>query len=266
MLKDILKNLDLPEKAIEAYIILLETGSLSARQLANKLSIPRPSIYNYLNLLKTEGLVWENQTDNKNLFGISDIQNLQRRLREKAGAILQTEQELIKILPSIKKRNAVEPKIQIYSGREGVKKALNELFWCENIETYTMWPISNMIEILGEDFLERLNRSRIKNNVSVKALWPTDKKVKLKDYPFLGVGKKHLRELRITPKQLSWNMSYWIYGDKVAFVSSDQELFGFIVQSQDFVDMLKSQFNLIWQISAPVKPEPKHTDIFLKNI
>ena len=166
----------------------------------------------------------------------------------------------------IKEAATIEPKIKIYSGADGVRKVLNELLWCHDIETYTMWPISNMVDVLGKDYLEHLNRVRIKNKVSIKGLWPHNKKVQLKEFPFLGVGGGHLRELRTAPKEVVWDMSYWIYGDKVAFISSKRELFGFVVHSRDFVDLLKTQFNVIWKLSKQIKAEPKYTDNFLKTI
>ena len=39
-------------------------------------------------------------------------------------------------------------------------------------------------------------------------------------------------------------MSYW-YADKVAFISSRQETFGFVIHSRDFAEMMKAQFEVI---------------------
>ncbi len=48
-------------------------------------------------------------------------------------------------------------------------------------------------------------------------------------------------------------MSYWMYEDKILFVSSQKELFGFIVQSKDFTDLMRVQFQAMWNISKPIK-------------
>ena len=42
-------------------------------------------------------------------------------------------------------------------------------------------------------------------------------------------------------------MSYWIYGDNVAFVSAEKELYGFIVHSKEFMEMMKFNFDLLWE-------------------
>lgn len=246
---------------------LLDKGPSTARQLAISLSIPRPSIYGYLNFLLQKGLVIENEREGKKLFAISDVRVLESLVHEEAESLKKSESELSTILPSLtKKAVMVEPKVKMYSGVEGIKKVLNELLWCRDAETYTMWPISDMVDILGKDYLEHLNKVRIKNNISIKGIWPINKKVRLREYPFLGVGGGHLRELRLAPKGVHWDMSYWIYGDKVAFISSKRELFGFVVHSHDLVELLKTQFMVIWKLSKHIKSEPEYTDKFLETI
>jgi hypothetical protein len=37
-------------------------------------------------------------------------------------------------------------------------------------------------------------------------------------------------------------MSYWLYADKAAFISSRRETFGFIIHSKDFAELIKAQF------------------------
>ena len=56
-----------------------------------------------------------------------------------------------------------------------------------------------------------------------------------------------MRELKFIPKGIDLSMSYWIYADNVAFVSAGKELYGFIVHSKEFTDMMKFNFNLMWE-------------------
>ncbi|MDI6733876.1 MAG: helix-turn-helix domain-containing protein [Patescibacteria group bacterium] len=267
MLKQILEKAGIPKTAIDIYLRLLETGSTSARQLAENLSIPRPSVYDNLKILIKNGLVVEFEKENKKTFSVDDVRSLSYLLHTQSETLKRNEEELARLLPSLQKNSrTIEPKIKFYSGTEGIKRVLNDLLWYKNIETYTMWPISDMVDLLGKYYLENLNRKRIRNNISIKGIWPSGKIVPLKEFPFLGVGKGHLRELRIAPKNMVWNMSYWLYADKVAFISSKKELFGFLIHSHDFAELLKTQFEVIWKLSTPIKPQPQYTDIFLKTV
>ncbi|MFZ2192766.1 MAG: helix-turn-helix domain-containing protein [Candidatus Moraniibacteriota bacterium] len=267
MLDKILEEIGLSENSIRIYMRLLEGSSFSARQLAENLNIPRPSVYDNLKILMNKGLVVEHDKENKKIFTADDVKNLPQLIKSKRETLEEFETEIKKILPLLTKQTKnIEPKIKFYSGAEGIRQVLRDMLWYENIETLTMWPISEMVEVLGKDYLADLNRRRIRRNISIKGIWPEDKAVKLKEHPFLGVGKKHLRELRLAPKNMIWNMSYWLYDDKVAFISSRQEGFGFVIHSKDFSELIRTQFEVIWKISKTIKPQSKYTDKFLETI
>lgn len=267
MLRKLFEELGLTEQAHRVYLSLLENGASSARTLAQNLSIPRPSVYDTLNALIRKGLIIEREEENKKFFQVDDVKNLPRLLSERMDALKSEQKELERLLPLISKRaSSIEPKIKFYAGVEGVQQVLNDMLWYKNIETLAMWPISEMIDALGKEYFEKLNRRRIPQNISIRAVWPDDKRVSFKEHPYTGIGKGHLRDLRVAPKGMSADMGYWIYADKVAFVSSRKESFGFVIHSCDFAEMMKSQFEVLWKASKPMKPEPKHTDAFLKTV
>ncbi|MFA5029155.1 MAG: helix-turn-helix domain-containing protein [Patescibacteria group bacterium] len=267
MLQDILKNLDIPETTSRVYLRLLENGASSARQLAENLNIPRPSIYDNLRVLISLGLVTEIDQENKKLFKVDDIKNLSHLLIGKISNLQKQEKELKGIIPKLSVSNDYfEPKIKFYSGPDGVRRAVNDILWYEDIITLCTWPISEMLEVLGADWLAEHNKKRIRKKIALRTIWPSDKAVKFKQYPFLGVGKEFLREIRLAPKGMSWNMGYWLYADKVSFISSRKESFGFTVTSRDFTELIKSQFELVWPLCKKVVVDPKDTASFLKYI
>lgn len=267
MLQHVLKELGLPAPTYNVYNHLLEKGPASARQLAEHLAIPRPSVYDYLRILIQAGLVVETIQDNKKLFSVDDVKIIPQLIEDKIDSLGKEKKLLEKILPELtSKTTSLEPKIRVFSGVDGVKQVLRDMLWHSNIETLTMWPVTEMVELLGKEYMAELNRKRIRHNISIRGVWPRHKPARLKEFPFLGVGKRHLRETRLAPKGMDWNMSYWLYADKVAFISSRQETFGFVVHSRDFVSLIKSQFEVIWSISTPVKPQPQFTNAFLETI
>ncbi len=267
MLETTFSELGLSGVAYRIYARLLEYGPSSARQLAEHLNMPRPSVYDHLKTLIQQGLVVESTTDSKKFFSVADTKNVSRLLSTRIDTLAKQKEEIELLLPTLSQNaTPLEPKIQFYSGANGIKQILKDMLWYEHIETYTMWPISDMVEILGAEYLADLNRKRIRQHISIKGVWPKDKTVAFKEYPFLGVGKGYLRELRTAPKHMTWDMSYWIYADKVAFISSKKEGFGFIVHSKDFAELLKLQFKAVWDLSKPIKPQPQYTDAFLKTV
>ncbi|MFA5021786.1 MAG: helix-turn-helix domain-containing protein [Patescibacteria group bacterium] len=267
MFKDILKNLNLSDTTSRIYLRLLETGTSSARQLAENLNIPRPSVYDNLKILISLGLVSEQSQDNKKLFRVTDAKNLTFLVKDRIENLQKQKKELDEIIPTLSKQiNYLEPKIKFFSGQEGIRRAINDILWYENIVTLCIWPISEMIEVLGKDWLAEHNKKRIRKKIYLRTIWPPDKAVKFKQYPFLGVSKEFHREIRLSPKGMSWNMGLWAYADKVAFISSRQESFGFTVTSRDFTELIKSQFELVWPLCKKIKVNPKDTASFLKTI
>lgn len=267
MIKQTFLELGLPEITYLIYHRLLESGASPARQLAENLGIPRPTIYDNLKLLIQKGLITEHSEENKKIFQVNDLKILPQLLDIRIEELKEQKKEINQILPDlIKNLKTIEPKIKFYSGVDGIKSVLRELLWYENIDTCAMWPISETVTLLGADYMANLNRRRIRQNISLRTIWPQDKLLDLKEYPFLGVGTRHLRQMRHAPEGMTWSMSYWQYEDKVAFISSKEEMFGFVIHSRDFAELIKAQFEEIWKISKPIKPQPQYTDDFLKTI
>ena len=267
MLSHVFDELGLPRIAQHIFSELLERGPSTARQLAERLTIPRPSVYDNLKVLIAHGLVTERSQESRKIFLVDDVNNIPELLQTKIDTLKSEKDKFERLLPSLLKRtDFVEPKIKFYSGAEGVKQIMNRIIWHHNIEICIMWPIKEMMNVLGTAYLTEINKKRIKNHISLRAIYPRDQKVDLKEFPFLGVGGGHLRQVRLAPKGMNWNMGYSIYGDKVAFFSSQKESFGFVIHSKDFSELTQLQFEAIWHTSSPVRPEPQHTDGFLDTI
>lgn len=267
MIEKTLRSLGLSANSIRIYERLLEMNSASARQLAENLGLPRPSVYDNMKPLIQYGLVLEQTEGNKKLFQLDDVRHLPQLLRTKIELLEQEERSVKKMLPQLGKRaRSVEPRIKFYPGAEGVRQMLNDILWYDHTELLSLWPFQEMVAVLGQEYFAHFHRRRLRQSIAIRTVWPRDKTVSFKDYPFIGVGKKHLRQQRLAPNGQTWNMGNLIYGDKVSFISSQQEAFGFIVQSRDFADLMRTQFEVLWKISTPVKAQPQYSEAFLKTV
>ena len=254
MLTKIFKELGLSEITQKVFNDLVANGATTARKLAERVGIPRPSVYDHLKILIKNGLVTERSEEGKKVFHIDDVRNIQELLNDKIKSLENEKKQFELSLPSLLQKVAfIEPQIKFYSGKEGVKQVMNHIMLNRNIETILFWPMSEMMKVLGPEYLKDLNDKRVKRNISLRAIWPKDKVLDSKEYPYLASGKENLRDLRFAPLGMTWNMGYWLYEDKVAFLSSEKEGFGFVVQSKDFSNLMKLQFEEIWKISEVVE-------------
>lgn len=246
-LESILTTLGLPPASQKIYRELLEHGETTARFLSEKLGITRPSTYDHLNYLVKRGLVTEKKKENKTYFGADDVRHIEHALTETIEKLEAEKKLFATMLPSLLKNKATEaPKIKFYEGKEGLTYLVHDVLWCSGETIYTMWPYEEMLKVLGKDTLVRFNNRRIQEKIRVRALWPEGAKTE-KDH--IWSGKDALTERRYAPKDMAFQMGYTIYGDKVSFISSHREVFGFIVQSKDFAELMCSQFGIIWSAS-----------------
>lgn len=227
---------------------LLESGPQSAGFLAKKLSLPRPSIYDALHLLEEKGLVVSQEENGKSVFSANHPNKVSELLTAGTEKLAAAKQEFSTLIPELLNSPRItEPKIRMFSGREGCQETMRDILWHENIETYALWPMNRMIEVLTPEFLEWHLKKRVSKKISVKSMRKFNDRENIKKYPFLGPSLANLRQVRFLPKKFDFSMSYWIYADNVAFVSAGKELYGFIVHSKEFVEMMKIHFNLLWE-------------------
>lgn len=246
-LESILHDLDLPVTSSKIYRELLENGETTARLLSTRLDITRPSTYDHLNILKKKGLVVEKKIENKTFFSVGDATRISHALTDKISVLTDHEKAFRMMLPSLLKQSHSDtPVIQFFEGKEGLSHLLHDLLWSKGQTVYTMWPHEEMQKVLGKETLIRFNDKRIRSNITVHALWPQMMKP---NTGYIWKDKDALTKRKYAPKGMQWSMGYTIYGDKVSFISSHKEVFGFIVESRNFAHLMKLQFDMLWASS-----------------
>jgi len=269
MLENNLKTLGFKEEEVKIYLILLELGPIAAGKLAKKMGMPRSSLYGFLKNLQDKGLILQSQKFEVKQFSAESPEKVNLLFQQRIEKLQKEQTNFKSIIPELNKLKGgekfISPKFSLFEGEEGVKHVLKDMLLYSDMETQAFWPIKNMVEILSPDFFRYLNKERIKNKLYTRAIWPEGQLVEIKKHPYLGVGKDFMREIRVAPKQIDFSMGYWIYGNKVAFISSSKESFGFIIESAELVEMLLTQFEVLWKMSKPVAVDPKDTDVFLKE-
>jgi sugar-specific transcriptional regulator TrmB len=268
MIETILKSLNFDELDVKTYVFLLENGPVAAGSLSKQLGQPRSSIYGFLARLKDRGLIIESQRRGIKVFSAENPEKLGLLFTQQIENLHKQYTEFKTLLPTLKRGGSklVQPKFQIYEGREGLQSALKDMLLYYDIETQAFWPQKKMVDTLTPDFFRYHNRERIKNNLRTRAIWPAEQVVSIKEHPYFGTGPDFKRQIRIAPPQVNFSLGYWIYGNKVVFISSTKESFGFIVESLEFAQMMKSQFELVWNLSKEMDVNKNDAAPFLREL
>lgn len=268
-LDEILRGLGLDTAEIDTYSFLLMHGPTGAGQLAGKVGLARSSLYGVLNRLCERGLISESLDEKTKIFIAEPPDKLGLIFGRKIEALAELREEFRKILPDLKKNNKrilLKPRLEMLRGAEGLQSVLKDMLLYHDLQTFALWPIRSMLKVLSPEFFRYLNKERILNNLYTRAIWPADHGVNLKSHPYLGVGEGFKREIRVAPAGVEFPMGYWSYGRKTAFISSEKESFGFLIESDELSLTLKAQFDPLWNISTPLQSRREDTEMFLEEL
>jgi sugar-specific transcriptional regulator TrmB len=269
MLDSIFKRLNLSAEEAKVYLVLLQSGDLAAGKLAKSSGFPRSSLYGFLSSLSDKGLVSQSEENGVKLWHAAAPEQLAHLIDREIDSwdeIKKSFEQLLPVLKGKQAHDAVAPRFQLFEGVKGVKLLLNDLLLYRDITTELVWPITEILTVLGEEYLSAHNRRRIRQKIFIKSIWPQDKAVDIKKHNFLGVGKEFQREIREAPPGFTCTMGYWAYENKVAFISSEKESFGFLVESKEFRMLMKAQFDQLWPISKNIEVPMSATKDFLKTV
>jgi len=269
MLTAILTSLGVNQEESEIYGLLLESGPLPAGKLASRLGCPRSSLYGVLARLQDRGLVNQSLRHGIKVFAAQDPSTVLLLFQTRIEELKSAQSSYKRLLPALLSRSPsalIAPRFQVYEGGEGLKSVLQDMLLYNDIDTAALWPIQSMVDILSPQFFRYLNKERIRNRLFTRAIWPANQIVSTKDHPYLGSGPEFHREIRIAPANMNFSMGYWIYADKVAFLASRRESFGFILQSRELVELQTAQFDVLWQLSRPLQTDAAASESFLDEI
>jgi len=269
MYDSLFQGLSISPDESKLYIAMLSSGSISAGDLAKQTGLPRPSIYTMLARLIKKGFVTESRKDNVKVFVPIHPDKIVNLFEEKKKELELSESEFKKSLADMRSLLSdyyVSPKLEVFDTKESLQRVLKDMLLYKNIETHALWPIQTMVDTLSPKFFDLHNRERIKRNISVRAIWPENQVVNFKQHPYLGSGEDFKREIRTAPENIDFSMGYWIYGNKVAFLSSRKESFGFIIESAELSKTLKSQFDIVWKQSDFVTTKNSDVQNFISSI
>lgn len=249
--REILNDLGIQQSAQRVYVSLVKDGEATANVLAKRTGITRPSVYDQIKELRKKDLVIERAIGGKTFFSASDVRRIDAMLGDRIEKLSSDRKLLADTLASfMKQTKAVQPKIKFFEGKEGAQQLMKDILWYDDITLSIFWPHEQMREILGDDFLQWFNERRVKRHIAVKTIWP-DKERKSKENIFAG-NDKYVTRRYAKPSQ-ACDMGYLVYDDKVAFISSAKEAFGFIVESKEFATLTTMQFEALWAESKEQK-------------
>lgn len=253
-LKNLLGLFDLRDSEADLYQILLSHGMLGASELARQAGVSRTSVYDVLERLTSAGLVTETSQGGIKKFVVQPPEKIQLLLTEKEARLAEAKKTVHELgqLYSHKQKTQ-KPRLQLFESKEEVRQMMKDLLLYRDIEALAFWPVKRMLELLGTDFMAAFHRERAARNITLRVIWPAGQVLALAHHPYLAANAEQKRQIRVAPKAVDYSLGYSIYSNTVRFISSSKETFGFLVDSAELSGMMRSQFEMMWQVAKPLK-------------
>jgi len=242
-IKDILAPLGLNERETKVYLACLELGGASIQELSEKAGVKRTSIYNFLEELKTKGLLTEIKKNHKTLLIPEDphslIENRKNQIKE-IGEQIGDIENIIPDLMAIYNAPGHKAKIKYYQGIDGLKKLYNDTL-IPNSTLYGFIDADKAIKTMGDFIWEYLD-NRVKIGMDYKVI---GKPGKWEEDPHID-HEAQKRSVKYVKPQTRFDTEIDIYSNKVSIYSFKPPYAGIIIEDIAIHNTLKSIWKLLW--------------------
>lgn len=234
-----LKEYGFSEKEARVYLTVLELGSATANEIAEKTDLIRTTAYDILKLLREKGLVSTVNKNNVLTFEASDPSKLTEILEEKINRV----NKIIPNLSKLKKEKYARQKVEFYEGKEGLKTAFEEILKAKKpLHAYSNNEMMlHALPFYSTNFIKR----RVEDKIPLQILSedsPTTRKL------LVSKDKKEFRETRLLEELKNISINQYIFDDSVAILNSKEgEFSGIIIRNKEFSDCQKLIFEKLWK-------------------
>lgn len=253
-LNEIFDFLGLSARAEKIYKLLAERGQITASNLSQELNTPRSTIYLELENLRRLNLISITGSHGKRRFIMENpdilIEKIKEKTRETEDLLLTAQKIVQEQRKKIQEATWQIPRINFFKGIEGIKKILNLTNYAHRKEILGIIPIYDIYQSVGEKYLKKLTKERIKRGVRVKNIWPAGKIPEI-----LQNHKEQLREVRFFREHLSLPSAILTFDNKVIIITSIKESLSIEIVSQDLAQVIKILFEMMWRQAAKKSSE-----------
>ncbi len=239
-----LKQIGLTEKEATLYMGALTLGRFSIVEIARKTGLKRPTCYVIIEELIAKGLLSAVPGPKKTLYAAEHPDALLRSARHSYHLA----EEVMPQLQVLMKSATDKPILKVYVGQAGLQNIFEDILRsCPEKKLYYIASIEDMIKAVGENFMKDWVQRRFVKDIRTYSVRMKHKETNVKSFNETG---EMLREIYYAPSSFYIPYTVFIYGKRVAFLSTEKELFGFIVESADFAKTMKAFFDVMVSIST----------------
>lgn len=234
-----LKQFGLTDKEMNVYLANLQLGSARVTRIAAKSGVLRETTYAVLNGLMEQGLASCVVKGGVNYYAAATPEKFLNILREK-------EEKISSVLPSLQAMKALtseKPTVKLYEGVAGLKTIMDDFITTGKpmLALGSTRALHDKLLYYFPNYIQRRKDAGIPIKVLTEETSLT-KKMRSNDNAVL-------REMRYYPAKYALPNTFFIYGQKIAFLDVEKNMVGVVIQNSEIVRSFESIFQMLWDIS-----------------
>ncbi len=255
---DYLKQLGLTEIEATLYLILIKSGALSVKDLAQMSGIKRTTSYMYIDQLVEKGLLMKVVRGSKKQVAANLPKDcLKNLIEDKLDSAKAAEKDLPEML---KKINAIphthdinNTEIIYLKGIKSVRGVYEDAFKCNEIRSYVKIEEKALLSDDNSDFFRKAFDKN--KNLKIREIVYDSAVSRIKALKILSENKNYF--YKFMPGDLNWSSTsedILIYEGKVALMNYVGKPTATILHSPGFYHNSKQIFDFIWRILPAPTP------------
>lgn len=239
-----LLKLNISEKEIATYLVLLENGTLAVQDIARQTGINRVTTYAAIDELKSKGLVAESRKGKRKLFVAENPETLKNLLKQKEDLLAKEMDSLENIiLPALKAININQqnkPQIKFFEGVDGINKVYDEYILkekeCINCGSYE--TATKVISFEDEkEYIQEVKDRKIFYRMILEDT-PLNRK--------FGEMAKGIAHTKFLPVDTKISADIVVAGPLVALISYDKKS-ATIIEDESIAQAIKMYLDFMWE-------------------
>jgi predicted transcriptional regulator len=235
---ELLQSLNLSSSEAAVYLAALELGESSILEIARESGVKRSSIYNFLEELKSRGLIIETKKKKRAVFSAAPP----RSLVEIENTRLKDLQRLLPELEAVENKSRTKPRVTFHEGIEGIKHAYTDSFKAKgSILGFSDFDAG--LKVMGYDYYtDYYEPERARRKLYYRAIVRDSAETR----EYIKDDNRYWRESKILPGEgVSTEIN--IYNDTVCLNSfRAKKPFAVLIEDKDLAQSLRYVWQQLW--------------------
>ncbi len=154
MIEKHLYALGFSAEEVRLYLDLWQQGPAAAGRIAQRCGIRRSSLYGVLDRLVQKGIVRCEEPGGVRRYHAEPPGVFQEMFARRQRHLAEAQESFHELLPKLYKKSRSDvstPRLTLYQGKAQLQNILGDMLLYHDIETWSLWPVSLMTEILSPE-------------------------------------------------------------------------------------------------------------------